>query len=121
MSNHIPASEWARRVEAWKRSGLSAAEYGGRHGIEFRKLYWWSWWLGKKGGGRARAQTAAGAPAVRMLPVKVVPPTRPASEPRPCAAEFQLGHGGVLAIHDNADPDWAARLIVRVVREAESC
>ena len=28
MSNNIPASEWRRRIEAWKRSGQTANDNG---------------------------------------------------------------------------------------------
>ena len=33
---------WAVRVREWKRSGLTAAEYGQREGLRPRTLTWWS-------------------------------------------------------------------------------
>jgi transposase len=38
---------WAKRVESWKRSGLSAQEFAGRHGLRARTLIWWRWRLGR--------------------------------------------------------------------------
>jgi len=73
MKNHIPASEWRRRIEAWKAGGQTAAEFGARHGIDSRQLYWWSWWLRKKAGKQAPSRGPDKAAAVRFLPVKVSP------------------------------------------------
>lgn len=33
---------WAARVREWKRSGLTAAEFGQREGLRPRTLTWWS-------------------------------------------------------------------------------
>lgn len=33
---------WAVRVRDWKRSGLTAAEFGQREGLRPRTLTWWS-------------------------------------------------------------------------------
>jgi hypothetical protein len=38
-----PAAEWASLVEAWTKSGLSAAEFGAKRGIEGARLKWWKW------------------------------------------------------------------------------
>lgn len=34
--------EWAKRVERWKRSGLSAMAFGEREGFNGYTLRWWS-------------------------------------------------------------------------------
>ncbi len=123
MTNNIPASEWRRRIEAWKRSGQTAGDYGARHGIKARQLYWWSWWLRKKGVPDKAAVTAE-QQSVRLLPVRVVdadtPRARTESVSRGCA-EVLLQGGRVLRIAEGVDPDWAARLVVRVARESGSC
>ncbi|MBI5537792.1 MAG: hypothetical protein HY898_34020 [Deltaproteobacteria bacterium] len=49
MKKRISVSEWGRRVQAWQRSGLTAAQYGARHDIDSRRLSWWKWWLRRKG------------------------------------------------------------------------
>ena len=38
---------WAKRVERWKDSGLSAAEFGTEIGVSPKALSWWKWQLGK--------------------------------------------------------------------------
>lgn len=60
---------WAKRVEWWKASGLTAAEFASRHGIAAASLKWWKWRLGSRGGegaakrqrSRSLARTAAAA------------------------------------------------------------
>src|SRR5678816_1488637 len=36
---------WAKRVERWKDSGLSAKEYAAETGLNARSLSWWRWRL----------------------------------------------------------------------------
>jgi hypothetical protein len=124
MSNNIPATEWRRRIEAWKRSGQTAGEYGARHGINPRQLYWWSWWLRKNGAPEVGDAERAGQQPVRLLPVRVVatamsPVVAAPSSPR--CAEVALVGNRVLRIAADVDPDWAARLVVRVAQELETC
>ena len=38
---------WAKRVERWKESGLSAKEFAAELGINARSLSWWRWQLSK--------------------------------------------------------------------------
>jgi transposase len=38
--------EWRELVEAWSRSGVSAAEFAGAHGLSPATLGWWRWKLG---------------------------------------------------------------------------
>jgi hypothetical protein len=37
---------WAKRVERWKESGLTAKEYAAELGINAHSLSWWRWRLG---------------------------------------------------------------------------
>ena len=37
--------QWARRVERWKASGLTAAAFARRDGCNAGSLSWWSWRL----------------------------------------------------------------------------
>jgi hypothetical protein len=39
---------WAKRVERWKDSGLSAAEFAGELGISPNSLSWWKWQLARQ-------------------------------------------------------------------------
>lgn len=36
---------WAKRVDAWKKSELTAKEFGAKHGLRAGTLSWWSWRL----------------------------------------------------------------------------
>jgi transposase len=42
-----PRDEWAKRVERWKRSGLTAAVFAQREGLNAGTLFWWSSKLGR--------------------------------------------------------------------------
>jgi transposase len=56
--------EWAKRVERWKDSGLSAKEYAAEIGVKATTLSYWSWKLGSdggRGGDRSGERPAAGA------------------------------------------------------------
>lgn len=81
---------WEKRIERWRDSGLSAAEYSRELGISARSLKWWSWKLSvgaesgaRKGEPRKVRRTRRSAPAtaavtpltfVEMTPA-VTPPT----------------------------------------------
>jgi len=36
---------WAKRVDGWRKSGLTAAEYARRSGLTEKSLRWWKWQL----------------------------------------------------------------------------
>jgi hypothetical protein len=38
---------WAKRVERWRASGLTAAEFARRLGVSEKSLRWWKWQLGQ--------------------------------------------------------------------------
>lgn len=65
---------WAKRVERWKASGLTAAEFAARHGLAATSLKWWKWRLGardRKGAAR-RHRVLARTTAERMSPLTFV-------------------------------------------------
>jgi transposase len=47
------AREWAARIEQWRRSGKSAAEFAEASGWNARTLSWWAWRLKSKRRSRA--------------------------------------------------------------------
>lgn len=49
---------WAKRVERWKESGLTAKEFSAEIGINAHSLSWWQWRLGSGAKKLARAATA---------------------------------------------------------------
>jgi hypothetical protein len=59
---------WAKRVERWKDSGLSAKEFATELGVSPRSLMWWKWQLGRRDPSpraparRARKKTSAVTP-----------------------------------------------------------
>ena len=105
------ARYWAKLVAAWRRSGLSQADFCRRRDIQVGAFRWWKRQLGKPSGdirkrhGRA-PQTAHRFVEVRLKGTPVVP-----------AYEIILHHGRVLRLPDSFDPTVVARLITAV----ESC
>lgn len=67
---------WAKRVERWKASGLTAVEFAARHGLAATSLKWWKWRLGtpdRKGAAkRHRSRALARTTAERMSPLTFV-------------------------------------------------
>jgi len=51
---------WAKRVERWKDSGLTAKEFSSEAGINAHSLSWWSWRL--RSGPKRRAPGRRSAP-----------------------------------------------------------
>jgi hypothetical protein len=45
----VSREAWAKRVERWRDSGLSAAEYAAEIGVKAHTLSWWKWRLGSGG------------------------------------------------------------------------
>jgi transposase len=65
------ARQWFRLVARWKRSGLSAREFGAKARVDFRSLHWWSWAIRKRAMQQEEPATFADdAPA--FLPVHIV-------------------------------------------------
>jgi hypothetical protein len=59
--------EWAKRVERWGDSGLTAKEYAAEIGIKAHTLSWWKWRLssGATAQGRVpRKRRATASPAI---------------------------------------------------------
>jgi transposase-like protein len=54
---------WAKRVERWKRCGLSVAEFAEKIGVNARTLAYWRWRLGR----------AAPREAVKKAEAEIVP------------------------------------------------
>ena len=57
---------WAKRVERWRKSGLSTEDFSAREGIKSKQLGWWRWKLGSS----LPEPPAPGPP--QFLPVRVV-------------------------------------------------
>jgi len=67
----VGREDWAKRVERWKDSGLTAKEFAAELGINAGSLQQWAYQL-KKGAVRGKRETAEHQPAPRF--VEVTPP-----------------------------------------------
>jgi transposase len=47
MQEPTVREQWAKRVERWKDSGLSAKEFAAETGLNAHSLSWWRWQLSK--------------------------------------------------------------------------
>jgi len=70
----VGREEWATRVERWRDSGLTTAEFAAELGINARTLTYWAWTLKREAGGKRRvwpskrrAGKAAAAPVTRRV------------------------------------------------------
>ena len=77
---------WERRVERWRRSGLSAQRFAAREGVRSATLAWWRWRLGQESPSaetprRRRNASRAVAPAdfVELIPTPAMVGTPGAS------------------------------------------
>jgi transposase len=116
-------AEWAKRVERWKDSGLSAKEYAAETGVKASTLSYWCWRLGASGessrGHRKRKSAAKSRPAA--LPVegsrgRFVELETTASVPAAPALELVLSRG--IRVRVAAGFDEAT--LTRVVRAVEA-
>ena len=57
--SRVAREEWAKRVERWRESGLTSAEFAAELGINPRTLTYWKWVLGRE----ARAKNVSGRAA----------------------------------------------------------
>lgn len=117
-------TDWAKRVAEWKRSGLTATEFGERTGTAPKKLYWWTWFLKRQEEATAGRSVVPRKPrATGFLPVVLRPKaTRVAPEVRDIAAarvEIGFGNGCVLRT-EPVNARWVAELIA-VVDGARGC
>jgi transposase len=107
----VRAAEWAKRVERWQRSGLSAAAYGAREGIPGEQLSWWKWHLGRRAVAPQR-EVALGK--VRFVPARVVERAAPARAGG--QVEVVLGNGRIVRIMGAVD----SKLLADTIRTIES-
>ena len=113
-------TDWAKRVEEWKKSGLTAREFGDRTGTTPKKLYWWSWSLrrqGKTATGRGLVSRTREPKATGFLPVvlrgKVTSAAPGVSGGAATRVEIGFGDGCVLRT-EPVNAKWVADLIAAV-------
>ena len=82
--------EWAKRVERWVESGLTAAEFGAEAGINPRTLTYWKWRLRGRGGRtRSHGFVEVVAPAVGAGAI---------AEAEPASLEVVLRDGTLIRV-----------------------
>lgn len=59
----VEREEWAKRVERWRDSGLTTAEFAAELGINPKTLTYWAWTLKREASGRKRVWPAKKRPA----------------------------------------------------------
>jgi hypothetical protein len=84
------AREWAHLVGAWKRSGLTAKEFGASEGVSAHSLGWWRW----------RLRSRSGVAAVRFARVDVQADAAPAGKSMASPTWELVTKRGTLRVHD---------------------
>ncbi len=78
----VSRETWSKRVERWKDSGLTAAEYAAEAGINAHSLSWWKWRLGSNGATpklRPGRRSPQGAESEAITPLTFVELASPGS------------------------------------------
>ena len=69
--------EWARRVERWRDSGLTTAQFAAELGINPKSLTYWAWTLKREAAGQKRVWPAKRRgtvpPTTATVPAKAAP------------------------------------------------
>jgi hypothetical protein len=101
--------EWRQVVHAWHGSGLTAASFAERRGLNVATLRFWAWRLAKDGAEPAAAETES----LRLVSVDVVGP-----EPTPSQQEWvvELRDGTVLRVRGELSES-----SLRAILEARGC
>jgi hypothetical protein len=90
---------WAKRVERWSASGLSAIEFAAEIGVNARTLTYWKWKLGRTESRRAEF--------VEVVPTSEVAPSGAPSE----HLEVVLDGGVVIRVPARFDADALRRVV----------
>ena len=110
--SRTPREMWAKRVERWQSSNLTAKEFAAEIGVNDRTLAHWKWILGKEGAGRspARRRRDRGA-VVKFTELAVEPTALMAGSPIEIVVEQDL----VIRVGRQFDED-TLRRVLGVVR-----
>lgn len=115
-------AEDARRIlAAWRSSGLSAAEFGRRHGFDKQRIGWWKKQLASSP--KPTRQRKRGGTRARLVPAKLVAKPLSASgaalRPSPSTSGVVVHFpGGVVIEADSVtvSPAWVAALLRELSR-----
>jgi hypothetical protein len=106
MDERVAGKRWnekeaQRAVAGWRRSGLSASEYGRAHGVQGQRLSWWS---------KRLAVGSTSDSSVRLVPAEVISETYVRAR---AAVVVRLGAEVAVEITDTAavGASWVAALV----------
>lgn len=71
------ATEWSKRVRRWRRSGLTAKEYGAKAGLNPSTLTYWSWRLSAEQRAAAAAAGSTSGDRGALVEIAVAHATSP--------------------------------------------
>ena len=95
-------TQWCRHVEAWRKSGLSQADYCRQQGLNPKTFSTWT--------RRVRRELSLDKDApLEIIPVQVVPSV-PVTSAHACVM-LRLAHGAQLELSTAAPPRWLAELL----------
>lgn len=101
---------WGKRVERWRRSGLTAAQFAAREGVNPHTLAYWKWKL-RQGEEPPQRRERDASEAVRAADfVELAAPRAEVAAPAP-AFEVVLVHGYRVRIADGFASDALTRLL----------
>jgi hypothetical protein len=63
----VEREEWAKRVERWRDSGLTTAEFAAELGINPKTLTYWAWTLKREASGKKRVWPSKKAMGARTM------------------------------------------------------
>ncbi len=116
--SRVAREEWAKRVERWKESGLSCAEFAAELGINPRTLTYWRYILRKEAGGEKRtwprrkvAGEAASKPSRAPAATVAAPFIEVQAATRSSAFELRLRGGRRLRVSRDFDASALRRLL----------
>lgn len=122
-------AHWQALLAAWRRSGLSQAEFCRRRGLALGTFAWWKHTLARAADTSGRARRSAPAPAVvppTFVPVRVVPtpvptPAATVAPPAPADAtlEIVLTRGRLVRVRGAVEAPWLAAVVAAL--EAPAC
>lgn len=120
--SRVAREEWAKRVERWRDSGLSCAEFAAELGVNPRTLTYWKWMFNKEARGEPRVwptRKTRGLRASRELRASEPPRALAAvtglvevqAVPRDGRFELELGAGRRLRVPATFDAADLRRLL----------
>ena len=104
----VSRETWAKRVERWVDSGLTAKEFAAEAGLNPSTLSYWKWRLRAKRPARARQARAKSARG-QVSPLSFVEVARAAAAAEPF--EIELGSGVRVRVPGSFDAEALSRLL----------